>query len=267
MAPVTGRGGRGRLGDPWSWGVPLAAVLLALLVWAGGGNEALFLALNRGLPGSDGLWASLTSLGDAAVALGLLLPFVGRRPRVVLGGVLSALLATLCVQTLKSVLALPRPAAVLDPGLLRIIGPEIHTRSFPSGHTATAFVLAGIIVLALRPSSAWRWGLLSLAAAVGLSRIAVGAHWPLDVLAGAALGWAAAIGGHGLIDHFRAGLGTAWQRLFAGLCLLATVDVVFVSDAYPEAGPFPRLIALAALALSLRPMSRLFRPHRAGGSG
>ncbi len=267
MSRSAGPGGRGRVGDPWLWGVPLVASVLALIVWYSGDNTSLFLALNRGLPGTAGFWASLTSLGDAAVALSLLLPFVYRRPRVVLSGFLSALLVTVGVQALKSVFSLSRPAAVLDPALLRIIGPELHARSFPSGHTATAFVLVGVVVLGLRLSPAWRWGLLSLATGVGLSRIAVGAHWPLDVLTGAALGWGAAVCGHGLVERFRAGLGQAWQRLFAILCLLAVVDVVFVLKTYPEAGLVPRLIVLTALALSLRPLSRLFRPHRADAEG
>ena len=66
----------------------------------------------------------------------------------------------------------------------------------PSGHTLTAFAVAGSIYFAIqaerRQHFVWLW---LLAALVGLSRMALGAHWPGDVVVGACLGiWAAAIG-------------------------------------------------------------------------
>lgn len=55
--------------------------------------------------------------------------------------------------------------------------------SFPSGHSMVAFALAETY-----GKSYGRWLTYPLAAAVGYSRIYVGAHWPSDVLAGALLG-------------------------------------------------------------------------------
>jgi undecaprenyl-diphosphatase len=57
--------------------------------------------------------------------------------------------------------------------------------SFPSGHAATSF--AGATMLAGFAPRLAPW-LYLLAAAIAFSRIYVGVHWPLDVLAGAALG-------------------------------------------------------------------------------
>ena len=56
--------------------------------------------------------------------------------------------------------------------------------SFPSGHTNTAFALA-LSVSFLLPR--WRIGLLTAAAVVGFSRVALNAHFFTDVLGGAAL--------------------------------------------------------------------------------
>ena len=62
--------------------------------------------------------------------------------------------------------------------------------SFPSGHAATS--VAGAVILAYLLGR-WAWGLAVLAAAVSYSRVYVGVHYPLDVLAGAALGAAVAL--------------------------------------------------------------------------
>jgi undecaprenyl-diphosphatase len=62
--------------------------------------------------------------------------------------------------------------------------------SFPSDHAAAAFAIAfGVLAFS-------RWagvGFLSAATLIGLSRIALGMHYPSDVLAGLVVGWAAAM--------------------------------------------------------------------------
>lgn len=63
------------------------------------------------------------------------------------------------------------------------------SRSFPSGHTAAAFAFAGA---AGRQVPAASVPLHGLAALVGYSRVHTGVHYPVDVLAGAAIG--AAVG-------------------------------------------------------------------------
>ena len=65
------------------------------------------------------------------------------------------------------------------------------TPSFPSGHATTAFAAAAAVG-ALHPRL--RWPLFALAALVGLSRVYLGVHYGLDVLAGAALGTAIGLG-------------------------------------------------------------------------
>jgi membrane-associated phospholipid phosphatase len=62
--------------------------------------------------------------------------------------------------------------------------------SFPSGHTTSAFA-AGVALALMRP--AWRGRLLGAACLIGASRVLVGAHYPSDVVGGAALGTAVAL--------------------------------------------------------------------------
>lgn|GEM_PF-2843808 len=72
----------------------------------------------------------------------------------------------------------------------RPFAPHAADASFPSDHTTAAFAIATAILLRNR-----LWGALTLvaAAALGISRVVIGVHYPLDVLAGAALGSTVAV--------------------------------------------------------------------------
>src|SRR5512143_295572 len=114
------------MGSPWTWGPPLAALLLGGAVYLSGTNQAVFLLINGlGTATGDPVWAALTIFGDALMVSALLLPLVDRRPDVILAMVLAAVRATLWVHGLKLWLALPRPPAVLPAQALHIIGPTL----------------------------------------------------------------------------------------------------------------------------------------------
>ena len=68
-----------------------------------------------------------------------------------------------------------------------------HNNSFPSGHTATAFAMATVLVLMLADKK-WQLPVLLAATLVGFSRIYLGQHFLLDVLVGAPIGVICGIG-------------------------------------------------------------------------
>jgi undecaprenyl-diphosphatase len=125
------------------------------------------------------------------VALALVLSLAARRPPgpPVLAVAVAVWSVDLFAGVLKAVVDRPRPFRVLedaDPLTTNVVG-----QSLPSGHAATSFAGAVVLSLFFRRAAPW---LLLLAVAIAFSRVYVGAHYPGDVLAGAALGlaWAAA---------------------------------------------------------------------------
>lgn len=150
-------------------------------------DEWLFLSLNgvfSKLP--DTLWSFLTILGDGAIIFAVF-PFVFRRHhKLLLQGLFLTIIALLTIQGLKGLFDFARPPAVLNPEDFHLIGEANKHHSFPSGHSATAVAAAVLWCSAL--AEKWHKWLLGTAALICLSRIAVGVHWPTDILAGAAVG-------------------------------------------------------------------------------
>jgi undecaprenyl-diphosphatase len=129
---------------------------------------------------------ALTHLGDTPswVALGLFLAASGGeglRLALLLG--LGAGIATLLSQPLKRVCCRARPDSSID-GLVALAeNPDAF--SFPSGHTAAAFAVA--VALAGQGHGLGQVA-LAFACGIGVSRVYLGAHYPLDVAAGVVLG-------------------------------------------------------------------------------
>ncbi|HEX4381821.1 MAG TPA: phosphatase PAP2 family protein [Myxococcales bacterium] len=129
---------------------------------------------------------ALTHLGDAQswIAIGLFLICCGGhslRFGLLLGT--GAVLATLVSQVLKRACCRPRPSFH---GFVALIE-DPDAFSFPSGHAAAAFAVA----IALAGQGAGLGPLtFVLAGSIGFSRVYLGAHYPLDVAAGALIGCA-----------------------------------------------------------------------------
>ncbi len=167
-------------------------------------DRAVFLWINNqwANPYLDAFFAAVTWLGNGWIIFACVAIFFAvKRPAYLhqhLPWIIGVLLwSGLCVFALKRMLPRPRPltdfAPLIEAGKVHIhvLGEQLRYLSFPSGHAETAFA-AGVYLSFLLP--AWTPLFVSLAIAGGLSRIYMGAHFPLDVIAGGLMGVALATG-------------------------------------------------------------------------
>ena len=100
---------------------------------------------------------------------------------------LAGVFSDLVLEVVQLAVDRPRPEEALGGEALRSHGRHwSHIPSFPSGHliVTTALVSAAAAMAPrLRPA------LFAYLAAVAVTRVAFGAHFPLDVLVGTILGW------------------------------------------------------------------------------
>jgi undecaprenyl-diphosphatase len=122
------------------------------------------------------------------IAGGLVLSGRSGRRAAAQGLIALSLASVVTNVVLKRVSGRPRPPAGLVP-VAREPRRMPFTTSFPSGHAASAAAFTTAVVMELP----WTCVLLvPLSAAVAASRVVIGVHYPSDVVAGAALGIAAA---------------------------------------------------------------------------
>jgi undecaprenyl-diphosphatase len=105
----------------------------------------------------------------------------GPRPTIAVG--CAVVIAWRLDNVVKEIVERPRPPAVLDDLTVREAS---GGWGFPSGHTALAFALAAVLHPVLPPKL--RWVPWALAACVGIARMYVGVHFPMDLVGGATLG-------------------------------------------------------------------------------
>ena len=233
------------------WGLALALMLAGALLQGSPWNQAAMLWGNGLGLLPDTVWAGLTLLAFGWSALIL----VAGADRGAEGGravLLAFLLGGGLAQVLKTWFAQPRPGLVLPEGALHFIGsPVLGSPAMPSGHALAAFSIATLWVCLLRRDGRPQW-LQALAwalgAAMAFSRVAVGAHWPADILVGAGLGIAvAALCWQLQSGWLRQG---GWMSLWIPLAveLLGALAAFTAREGYPEVQALQWALGLAALA-------------------
>jgi membrane-associated phospholipid phosphatase len=130
------------------------------------------------------VWVVMQFGNGLAIAAVATVALLRRRFRLAIGLGIAGLSVYLLAMVVKSLVHRPRPAALLADVHLR--SAPVTGNGYPSGHAAVALALAVMAWLWFGPPL--RWAFLAAAVAVCFGRMYVGAHLPLDVVGGAAMG-------------------------------------------------------------------------------
>ena len=134
------------------------------------------------------------TLGVGLVLIGAVaLTHLPRQPRAVVAVTVATLVAWRLDDVIKAIIERPRPGELPVGATVRA---HASGFGFPSGHTTLAFAFATVLH-PLLPTRV-RWIPWAIATAVGIARMYVGVHWPMDVVGGAALGIAIGAATNGL---------------------------------------------------------------------
>jgi membrane-associated phospholipid phosphatase len=257
-------------GARWLSRWALFAALIGATLFLFCGYHAGFYRVNGLAAGAPPwIWEWLTMLGDERVAFALTLFFCRRYPRVFWALIVAALVAAVYSNTLKPLFSAARPPAVLEPGAFNLIGPGHRKGSFPSGHTVTAAVFFAVWVYYLR-GIGLRWLMVALATAAGLSRVALGVHWPVDVAAGVLGGVLAAWIGVALARRAEWGiLDPSVHLAFVTVAVFPAIALLLWDGGYPGAAALQTTLGVAALfsvlfQYLLRPLWGWARQRNAG---
>lgn len=227
----------------WYWAAfALVCVGAALQAW--GNNLAWIHFIHGHTRWPEWMWSSLTLLGFGWAAV-IVVAAVDRRSGIAtVAALLCLVVGGIGVNLLKSAFGLPRPGWVLDPNVFSPLGvPVLQGGSMPSGHALAATATATMLTLALQREGRWHWttgvAIWLVAVLCAWSRVAVGAHWPADVIVGAGLGLALAAAAWTLSCRWAASRKGKTQfpvRMWVGLTETLAACVCLATDTgHPQA--------------------------------
>ena len=230
----------------------LALPLLIHLFFDVSANRSLFLWLNQTFH-HDVIWQFVTVIGDSVMLATLLLPMALRQKKFRDVIFVAAIICWAVVRIGKLSFAELRPLSVFTENEMFFSGVRLYRYSFPSGHSAAIATVIFSLMSVFRPNDIQKILLLGLLVVVAISRIMVGAHWPVDVLAGVLLGYLAVEFAVFLHKRFEIFSSQGISFLSLVLLLLSTIYIPWHKTGYPITESLCILWMILSVTLSVVP--------------
>lgn len=175
-------------------------------------QKELFFYLNQKLCRLNALQHNITQLGNAFITFSLLGVFVLYAIKVWEMLVVGSLFSLIFSKGLKSFFDIPRPVMAFGKEQVCVVGETLSNySSFPSGHSITIFTMLTVLMFSFvkKTQSKKNWlriiyfsFFIIFGGVVALSRVAVGAHFPIDVFVGSVIGYISGILGILVVKKF-----------------------------------------------------------------
>jgi membrane-associated phospholipid phosphatase len=239
----------------------LALYLFAQQAWSTNGyvniQKDCFFYINSKLSHFPNLIFNLTQFGDALIFLSLLSVFIVYAPVMWESLISASLISSLASNVLKNLFSIPRPAAMFDANTFVIIGQKLPGHnSLPSGHSITIFTTLTILLFAFMPQKfpkrlLWVLFIVSAGLMLAFTRVGVGAHYPLDVLAGSTVGYLSGLAGIFFSRKFKVWAWLGNKRYYPVLILLLLACSVVIIGKIMHDPLQVYYLTMAALIVSL----------------
>lgn len=195
-----------------------------------------FYYLNGNLSKFPRLQYNLTQLGDAFIFLSLLTMFIVYTPKLWEALISASIISALLSNGLKKFFSVPRPAGILNHETFVIIGKVLSglTNSLPSGHAITIFTVFTVLMFGFMPQKMgtkilWFVLFIIIGLMLAFTRVAIGAHFPIDVIVGSIVGYISGLAGIFLnrqINIWKWVSNKKYYPVFIGLFIIALVVIV-----------------------------------------
>lgn len=207
---------------------------------------------------------NLTQFGDFLIVLsllGILVPYAPKLWEALISGSLVSLV--LCC-LLKWIFAVPRPAAMFDSNQFFVVGKTLSgNNSLPSGHSVTVFTTLTVILFGLMPQQPkykilWSSFIIIAGLVLAFTRVGVGAHYPLDVVAGCIIGYISGLIGIFITQKYKVWSWFRLKKCYPVFILLFLVLIVVIINKIANEQLLVFYLAACILVVSLYKMIALY---------
>lgn len=227
-------------------------LVIAIIGFLSQGYHVAFLPINAlGEHIPKFLLHTITSFGNGMFLLAIALALGHKNPRFLFAVLIAAILGGITSNVLKSHFNALRPPAIIIESAFHLADNAFKYDSFPSGHTLTAFLFASICSCFLKRIWA-TFALLAMATLVGLTRIGLGIHWPIDTLIGGMLGCIIGLGAYALSKKLFTFYGIKMYIFTTCIFVTACLLLLTQKNDYTLAQPMLSMIALSAVILFIK---------------